>query len=101
MASDASNVFITASWSFERNIESFHLARKGLAFDAENVGGLRLIPAGGVQHGNDVTFLRLIEGNEVVLALGWRGRRRLCVRRRRNVTQRTRRGGGIDERAGV
>src|SRR4051794_41815550 len=74
MASDANSVFITASSGFERNIESFHFARKGLAFDAENVGGLRLIPARGSQDGNDVTFLRLIERYQPVLGLGGRGR---------------------------
>src|SRR4051794_41942486 len=74
MASDANSVFITASSGFERNIESFHFARKRLAFDAENVGGLRLIPARGSQDGNDVTFLRLIERYQRIL--GFRGRRR-------------------------
>src|SRR4051812_35484375 len=100
MASDASSVFITAS-RFQRNIESFHFARKGLAFDAENVGRLRLIPAGGAQNTNDVTFLRLIERYEIILGLGLRRRGGFRFRRRRDVAQRARRGDGIDERAGI
>src|SRR3954463_124686 len=101
MASDASSVFITASLSFERNIESFDFARKSLAFDAENVGGLRLIPAGRAQDGNDVTFLRLIERYEIILGFRLRRRDGFWLRGRRDVAQRARRGGGIGERAGV
>src|SRR4051794_27234480 len=101
MASDARSVFITASLSFERNIESFHLARKGLSFEAENVGALRLIPAGGAQHGNDVTFLRLIERYEVIFLTCGRGHGRFRIRGWCDVAQRPRRCGSVDERAGV
>src|SRR2546421_2806879 len=100
MASDARSVFMTASFGFYGNIESFDLARRGLALDAENVGGLRLIPARGAEHRLDVTLFGLFEGYQLVFDRR-RINRRFRFRRGRDVAQCARRGGAIDERAGV
>src|SRR5436305_1496245 len=100
MASDARSVFITASLGFDGNVESFHFARKGLTLDAENIRGLRLIPARRAEHRLDVTLFRLFEGYQLSVRLCRRSSR-FWTSRGRDVAQCTRGGGRIDERAGV
>src|SRR3954466_8726965 len=100
MASDARSVFMTASLWFDGNIESFDFARKGLALDAENVGGLRLIPARCAAHRLDVTLFRRFEGYELVISL-YRRCLRSWINGRCDVAQRACRGGRLDERPGV